>query len=111
MPHGHSSVPLEFIDLFEETDIGRRSLFESVIPGGFRGPKRQAVSQLFQPTFNEYLGQLGQQMGTQNRQGPLTTFRQYLTEKFDPGRELLRFPGGALQRGALTTPAMFSFQR
>lgn len=104
-------MPLNLFDLFEQTEIGRRMQFESVIPGGFRGPKRQAVSQLFQPTFNEYLGQLGQQLGTQNRQDPLTTFSQYLAEKFDPGRELLRIPGGALQRGALTTPAMFSFQR
>ena len=105
------TLPPQFLDLFEETDIGRRAQFESFIPDALQGPRRRAVSQLFQPTFNQYLGQLGQQMGTQNRQAPLTTFRQYLTERFNPGRELLRFPGGATRTGALTTPAMFSFQR
>ena len=107
-----ASTPFDFLNLFEQEDLGRRMMFEAAIPSGLKGPTRQAASRLFEPTFNQFLGILGQQIGDQSRQDPMITFRQYLSEKFDPQRELLRFPGGTLQRtSALSTPAMFSFQR
>lgn len=81
-----------FVDPFvlEETDLGRQSLFQSFLPTQANPSQARQFQGLFQPTFNQFLGQLGAQV----RQGtaPDLTFTQFLEEQFNPQRALLRQP-------------------
>ena len=91
----------------EETDLGRRFLFESQIPQDLFGQQRQQLSQQFQPLFNRFLGQIGQQLqgGSQPQ-----SFRGFLEQQFDPQRQLLRMPSASAGRTTpLVTPTLFNF--
>ena len=80
-----------FLRLLEGTNIGERTLFQSVSPfGGAPGLELQFQG-LFTPTFNRFLGALGDQI--RSGQEPTLTFNSFLTEQFDPGRALLQLPG------------------
>ena len=80
-----------FLRLLEGTDIGERTLFQSISPfAGSPGLDLQFQS-LFTPTFNRFLGALGDQIRT--GQEPTLTFNQFLTERFDPRRAVVQLPG------------------
>ncbi len=80
-----------FLSLLEGTDIGERTLFQSISPfSGSPGLDLQFQG-LFAPTFNRFLGALGSQI--RSGQEPTLTFNQFLTEQFDPRRALLQLPG------------------
>ena len=80
----------QFAGLFEEDEMGRRTLFGGRFAG--RSPFEQNfLSSRFEPTFNRYLGQLGQQIG--KGEAPNLTFSDFLSRDFNPQRELLRQPG------------------
>lgn len=73
------------------TDVGERTLFQSVSPfAGSPGLELQFQG-LFTPTFNRFLGELGDQI----RSGvePTLTFNRFLMERFDPVRSLVQLPG------------------
>ena len=94
-------------DFFEETDLGRRTLFESFLPQDVFGQRRQQLSGLFQPTFNKFLSGVGGHI--RSGQDPTRTFAQSL-ESFDPQRELLRQPSFSGSGGSqLTTPTIHNF--
>ena len=77
----------------DEEELGRRANFQSRIPQSFGFNQQEALGSLFQPTFSRYLGALGRQI--QGGQTPNLRFTDYLTQNFDPKRELLRFPSSA----------------
>lgn len=80
-----------FLRLLEGTDIGERTLFQSISP--FSGSPGQDLQfqGLFTPTFNRFLGALGSQI--RSGEEPTLTFNQFLTEQFDPQRALLQLSG------------------
>ncbi len=80
-----------FLSLLESTDIGERTLFQSISPFASSPGLDLQFQGLFAPTFNRFLGALGGQI----REGlePTLTFNQFLTEQFDPRRALLQLPG------------------
>lgn len=80
--------PSDLFDFLEEEPLGRRVIFQSQIPGGLGFGQQQQLSSLFEPTFNQFLGQIGQEL----QQGqPQTSFRDFLQRRFTPQRELARF--------------------
>ena len=81
-----------FADPFvlEESELGRQALFSSFLPTQANPSQAQQFQGLFQPTFNQFLGQLGAQV--RQGQAPELTFTQFLEEQFDPQRALLRLP-------------------
>ena len=80
-----------FLRLLEGTDLGERTLFQSISPFGSSPGQDLQFQGLFAPTFNRFLGALGSQIRT--GQEPTLTFNQFLTEQFDPRRALLQLPG------------------
>lgn len=76
------------LDMFEGIGQGDRLIFESFLPTNTNPVQRNQFSSLFQPTFNQFLGQLGSQI----RQGkaPTLTFTDFLKGQFNPQRALLR---------------------
>ena len=75
--------------LFETDEQGRRAIFGARF--GNLNPFQQRYSQsLYEPTFNKYLGEMGKSllMG----QAPQQSFTDYLSQNFDPQRELLKGP-------------------
>lgn len=71
-------------DVFEGDPLGRRGIFESLLPQNLFGNQRAALSSQFEPTFNRYLGQLVQD--------PSLRFTDFATNDFNPQRELARLP-------------------
>lgn len=95
--------PAIFSDFFETDELGRRALFESFIPQGFTGAQRQQAGQLFIPTFNQFLGNLG----TSLRQGQTPqSFQNFVQNDFNLTRGLARFPQAATP--GLTSRAQFT---
>jgi hypothetical protein len=94
----------------EDDPIGRRALFESFIPQNVFGTQRQRLSNLFTPTFNRFLGELGTEVraGGAGFKTP-KTFRESLLAGFDPTRERLRFPVSATRASPMVTPTQFRF--
>mgnify|MGYP003656476101 FL=1 len=85
-----------FSDFFETDDLGRRALFQSVFQ-----PTRQAQqqgSELFVPTFNQFLGNLGSSL----RRGQTPqSFEDFVTNDFNPQR-------GLAQQSQQSTPGLTS---
>ena len=79
-----------FLRLLEGTDLGERTLFQSISPFGSSPGRDLQFQGLFTPTFNRFLGALGDQI--RSGQEPSLTFNQFLTEQFDPQRTLLQLP-------------------
>lgn len=80
-----------FLRLLEGTDLGERTLFQSISPFSSTPGLDLQFQGLFTPTFNRFLGALGGQI--RSGQEPSLTFNQFLTEQFDPQRSLLQLPG------------------
>ena len=96
--------PAIFSDFFETDPLGRRALFESFLPQGLTSPQRQQAGQLFIPTFNQFLGQLG----TSLRQGQTPqSFQNFVQNDFNFGREFARLPQAATP--GLTSRTQFGF--
>lgn len=79
-----------FGDVFEQDPLGRQALFQSALPQNANPFQQQLFGQLFEPTFNEYLGQLGAQVRA--GEAPSLRFTDFLNQQFDPQRALLRLP-------------------
>jgi hypothetical protein len=79
-----------FIRLLEGSDIGERTLFQSISPFGATPGLDLQFQGLFTPTFNRFLGALGSQIRSGNE--PTLSFNEFLTEQFDPLRALLQLP-------------------
>lgn len=80
-----------FFGAFEEDELGRRANFYSQFAGGRFAPRQQnALQGLFEPVFNRYLGIIGNQLKTTGKQS--LSYSDYLTQDFNPQRELLRMP-------------------
>lgn len=79
-----------FLRLLEGTDLGERTLFQSISPFDSSPGQGLQFQGLFTPTFNRFLGELGAQI--RSGQEPSLTFNQFLTEEFDPRRALLQLP-------------------
>lgn len=92
--------------ILEETEFGRRGLFQSFLPSGANPFQAGQFGQLFQPTFQSFLGALGSQV--RQGQAPDLTFRQHLEEQFDPQRALLRLPNA--QGISAGGPTIFRFR-
>ena len=100
--------PGSFFDVgsLEETEFGRRALFESFIPPSFGQVQQQQLGTLFQPTFNRFLGQIGGQI--RGGEDPTQSFTQFLEQNFNPQRQALRF---GQQRGPQQSATRFNFAR
>ena len=94
-----------FLRLLEGTDIGERTLFQSMLPADLPPGLDVQFQNLFSPTFNSFLGKLGSQI--RSGQEPTLTFNQFLAEQFDPKRTLLQLPGQ--RRGVSATGTLFNF--
>src|SRR3990167_2555011 len=79
-----------FGDVFEQDPIGRQALFQAQLPQNANPFQQQLFGQLFEPTFNQFLGQLGAQV--QSGQAPSLRYTDFLRDQFDPQRALLRLP-------------------
>lgn len=72
-------------DVFEGDPLGRQGIFNAGLPQNLGGNQLSFLQSLFEPTFNRYLGQLVQ--------NPALRFTDFVTQNFNPQRELLRAPG------------------
>jgi len=97
-----------FLDFLEGSEFGPRINFLSRMPSSFGTGQQQAFSNLFQPTFNQFLGRLGGQI----RQGqpPTLSFNDFLNQSFNPQREMARFPSFT-SSPRLMSPTRFFFGR
>lgn len=77
-------------DVLEESDLGLQSLFEALAPLRLNRGQQRQYSALFQPTFNQFLGQFGRDV-LGGGIGPQNTFKNYLQNQFNPQRQLLQF--------------------
>lgn len=85
---------------FLETEQGRRAAFFGATPGFSQGGNRQQFfTNLFPQFENRFLGALGQQI--QGGGAPTLTFQNFLSENFDPRREILK--ASPFQTGLGTT--------
>lgn len=84
--------PFQDINTLEETGLGRSVLFESLRPQNLNPFQQRQFSNLFEPTFNNFLGQLGEQV--RGGQSPSLLFNDFLKNQFDPQRQLLQFGTG-----------------
>ena len=94
-----------FLSLLEGTDIGERTLFQSVLPTGLSPLQQLQFQGLFTPAFNQFLGDLGAQI--RSGEQPTLTFNQFLEQSFDPQRALLQLPTG--RRDVAATGTLFDF--
>jgi len=94
---------------FLDPESRERILFESAIPQNIIGGQRRSLSNLFAPTFNRFLGQIGPEL----REGGISplTFRDFLSNQFDPQRQLLRLPSISPSSASPVTPTVFNFPR
>ena len=68
-------------------DVGNLSVRQAG-GGGFLQNQRSFLSGLFQPTFNKFLGQIGESVNS--GQAPTNTFSEFFQQQFNPQRELAR---------------------
>ena len=79
--------PLE--ELLEENEQGRRALFFGGL-GNLSPFQQRFANSLYEPTFNRFLGQIGQQV--RSGQTPNTTWSDFLRNSFNFNREQLSAP-------------------
>ena len=89
-------------DVLETDPMGRQSIFGALMPQSFSPVQQQRASNLFQPAFSTYLGQMGRQLGEISRgerQEQPTSFTDFISNQYDFRRNLLRQPeaGGGRQ--------------
>ena len=78
-----------FLGFLEGNDQGARANYFGRVPQTFGLGQQQQIGTLFEPTFNRYLGMLGQQI--MGGGAPTMKFTDYLSQNFNPQRELARF--------------------
>jgi hypothetical protein len=98
-----------FLPFFEEDPEGQKALFFGSIPQQQQqtfGQQRFAQN-LFEPTFNRFLGTLGRQV--LGGGAPTNTFADFLRNSFDFGREFRRAPTAQTGLGTsrFTSPGRF----
>ena len=95
-------------DFFNTDETGQKTAFFGQLPQNLSGSQQRFAQNLFQPTFNRYLGKLGQQiMGGGN---PTRSFTDFLTEDFNVQKELLRSPESTFSQGSsIRSPARYFF--
>ena len=98
---------MDVADLLGGDPEGRRTLYESFIPQNVFGTQRRYLSNLFTPTFNRFLGELGR--SSRQDEFPERTFRTFLEEQYDPQRQLLRLPSLGMGGASPVTPTIFNF--
>lgn len=89
-PRALSAQDNPLLPLLEEDEQGRQAIFQGMLPGGLNPFQQRALSSLYQPTFTNFLGAMGRQILA--GETPTLTFSDYLTQNFNPQRELLRMP-------------------
>jgi hypothetical protein len=104
-----ASLTPSVLEILEGSDLGERLLFESAIPQNVFGRQRRELSNLFTPTFNQFLGQIGSQMRLHD--APTLTWKNFLQRQFDPQRQLLRLPSISPSSTSPVTPTVFNFPR
>ena len=72
--------PAIFDDFFETDDLGRRALFQSSLPQGLSQGQQNQASGLFQPVFNQYLGNLGRSLRAGERPQSFADFAPGATQ-------------------------------
>ena len=77
-----------FFHGLETNPEGRRANFQGRFAGFGQGQQNQ-LGTLFEPTFNRYLGMIGQQIMGQG--APSLSYTDFLSQNFNPQRELARF--------------------
>jgi hypothetical protein len=104
-----------FGDLFDETDLGRRATFETLLSRLAQGSgspitefNRPAFSGRFDTTFNRFLGSLGQRVLA--GQEPVS-FAEFAENDFSL-RDARRVPGSQIGggRSQLVSPTRFLFR-
>jgi len=90
--------PFPFESLFEEDELGRRLIFQSLLPQNLSASDQRTAGNLFIPTFNQFLGQVGRDI--RGGQTP-TTFANFVSNDFNLTR-------GLAQQGNTTTPGLTS---
>ena len=90
-----------FFDAFETNNFGQRANFygRSV---GLQPYQQSGLQNLFEPTFNKYLGALGQQV--LGGQSPSMTWTDYLNQNYNPQREFLRQPQSQMSASRSVQP-------
>jgi hypothetical protein len=92
-------------DILEGDETGRRSLFESFRPGfANTSSQQQTFSGMFPNIFNQFLGQLGQQVRA--GQPPALSYTDFLNQQ-DFGRQFRRNAAGS--SSPLTSTARWLF--
>ena len=77
------SFPFE--NLFEETDLGRRLIFQSALPQNLPFSQQRGAANLYTPTFNQFLGQIGNDI--RSGQTP-TTFASFAQNQANLPRQI-----------------------
>ncbi len=96
--------PLIFSDFFETDPLGRQAIFFSQIPQGLPQRQQEQAQQLFIPTFNQFLGNLGRSL----RAGQTPqSFQDFVSNDFNLQRGLARTPQQTTR--GLTSPTQFGF--
>ena len=71
--------------------LNRQTAFYGSLPQNLNRSQSQFASGLFEPTFNRFLGQLGQNLLTGQGQEPMG-WTDFLNKDFNFQREMLRSP-------------------
>jgi len=109
MPHilGHLDADNPFLRFLEQEPIGQRALFFGNTPQNPTFGQQRFAENAFQPTLNRFLGTLGQQVIGGG--APTKTFADFLSNKFDFGREFRRAPTAqtGLGKSSFVSPGRF----
>lgn len=93
MFNGNSLFGQNLLDVFEQEDIGRRAIFQSFLPQNANPLQSRQFGQLYEPTFNAYLGSLAGQIRQGQVPGPDQSFTNFLQGPgFNAQRSLLQLP-------------------
>ena len=99
-------------EMLETDPLGRQAIFQSFIPQGYGAAQREQASTLFQPAFNQYLGQFGQQLGQVGRgerEEEPTSFTDFISNQYDFTRNRIRQPSTANQQNLLGFRTAFGY--
>lgn len=99
-------------EVLEADPFGRQTIFQSLVPQDYTGPQREQATNLFQPAFNQYLGQFGQelaQVSRGEREDVPTTFTDFLSNQYDFTRNRIRQPSTANQQNLLGFRTTFGY--
>ena len=93
-----------WLPLLDDSDFGSRLSFFSRVPQRLSGSSQRAAQSLYQPTLNQFQGQLGQQL--RSGQTPSLTFEDFLNSYgFDRMLKRETTPNNS----GLTSPTTFNW--